>query len=75
MLAIDFGTSRVKVAYLHEGEAKLAPSGRGNIRFIPSLFYLPKAGGITPVTIDTNANRYLQVTKNAQSVEASCIIT
>ena len=40
MIAIDFGTSRVKVAYFHNGEAKLAPIGRGNLPFIPSLFYL-----------------------------------
>ena len=46
MLAIDFGTSRIKVAYLQNGEAKLAAIGRGNLPYIPALFYIDKDGEV-----------------------------
>ncbi len=46
MLAVDFGTSRVKVAYLNDGIATLAPIGKGNLPYIPSLFYLGREGEI-----------------------------
>ena len=46
MLAIDFGTSRVKVAYLNDGAATLAPLGVGGQSFIPSLFYISREGQV-----------------------------
>ena len=46
MLSIDFGTSRVKVAYLKGNEAKLLPIGEGSRNFIPSLFYIGTDGSI-----------------------------
>ena|GEM_PF-802925 len=46
MLAIDFGTSRVKVAYLNDGVATLAPLGVGGQSFIPSLFYISREGDV-----------------------------
>ncbi|MBM4343322.1 MAG: Hsp70 family protein [Deltaproteobacteria bacterium] len=46
MLAIDFGTSRTKVAYMdtRRGEARLYRIGRGESPSIPSLFYLGPGG-------------------------------
>ncbi len=46
MLAIDYGTSRIKVAYHddQEGVAKLLRLGRRDDPFIPSLIYLDRTG-------------------------------
>jgi len=43
-IAIDFGTSRTKLAYLDEatGRPELMRLGRRDDPFIPSLFYLPR---------------------------------
>jgi actin-like ATPase involved in cell morphogenesis len=45
-LAIDFGTSRTKVAYFDEesGKAKLVEIGREILTVLPSVFYIPKEG-------------------------------
>ena len=45
-IAIDFGTTRTKVAYFDEdrGECRLAELGRENRAIIPSVFYIPKDG-------------------------------
>ena len=46
MLAIDFGTSRIKVAYIENGEVYLAAFGDGGKNYMPSLFYLTEDGDI-----------------------------
>ena len=45
-LAIDFGTSRTKVAYFDEasGKAQLVEIGREIRTVLPSVFYIPKEG-------------------------------
>ena len=46
-LAIDFGTTRTKVAYFDErrSEPRLVQLGEEQRETIPSVFYLPKEGG------------------------------
>ena len=46
MIAIDFGTSRIKLAYFDaaRGEARLMRLGRSEQAFVPSLFYLGRGG-------------------------------
>ena len=46
MLAIDFGTSRIKVAYLYQGKSQMAPLGEGGRSYMPSLFYLSPSGDV-----------------------------
>ena len=48
MIAIDFGTSRIKLAYWDpkRGEARLMRLGRGDAYTIPSLFYVSPDGAI-----------------------------
>jgi len=46
MLSIDFGTSRVKVAYVSNSQVHLARIGRGELPYIPSLFYIGKDGQV-----------------------------
>ncbi|MDR1385804.1 MAG: Hsp70 family protein [Planctomycetaceae bacterium] len=45
-LAIDFGTSRTKVAYFdeHNNRPELIEIGRNVLTMIPTVFYVPKAG-------------------------------
>ena len=48
ILAIDFGTSRIKAAYWDEskGEALMMQIGQGGRLFVPSLFYVSRDGKI-----------------------------
>jgi len=48
VLAIDFGTSRIKAAYWDEesGKAVVLPLGKGGRLYVPSLFHLSKDGKI-----------------------------
>ena len=48
VLAIDFGTSRIKAAYWDEekGEAVMLPLGNGGRLYIPSLFHVSRDGKI-----------------------------
>jgi formylglycine-generating enzyme required for sulfatase activity len=48
VLAIDFGTSRIKAAYWDEvkGEAVVLPLGKGGRLYVPSLFHVSKDGKI-----------------------------
>ena len=39
-IAIDFGTSRTKLAYLKDGKPELMRFGHDRV-YAPSLFYLP----------------------------------
>jgi molecular chaperone DnaK (HSP70) len=49
VLAIDFGTSRIKAAYWDEqrGEATVLPLGNGGRLYAPSLFHVNKEGRIS----------------------------
>ena len=48
VLAIDFGTSRIKAAYWNDtrGEAVMLPLGDGGRLYVPSLFYVNREGKI-----------------------------
>jgi len=48
VLAIDFGTSRIKAAYWDEesGKAVVLPLGKGGRLYVPSLFHVGKDGKI-----------------------------
>ncbi len=48
LLAIDFGTSRIKAAYWNDkrGEAVMLPLGDGGRLYVPSLFYVNREGKI-----------------------------
>jgi len=48
ILAIDFGTSRIKAAYwdAERGEAVVLPLGKGGRLYVPSLFHVSKDGKI-----------------------------
>ena len=48
ILAIDFGTSRIKAAYWDEesGKAVVLPLGKGGRLYVPSLFHVSKDGKI-----------------------------
>ena len=48
ILAIDFGTSRIKAAYWDEesGKAVVLPLGKGGRFYVPSLFHVSKDGKI-----------------------------
>jgi len=48
ILAIDFGTSRIKAAYWNDkrGEAVMLPLGDGGRLYVPSLFYVNREGNI-----------------------------
>ena len=48
VLAIDFGTSRIKAAYWNDkrGEAVMLPLGDGGRLYVPSLFYVNRDGKI-----------------------------
>ena len=48
VLAIDFGTSRIKAAYWDEakGEAVVLPLGKGGRLYVPSLFHVSRDGKI-----------------------------
>ena len=48
ILAIDFGTSRIKAAYwdAERSEAVMLPIGQGGRLYVPSLFYVGKDGKI-----------------------------
>jgi len=48
VLAIDFGTSRIKAAYwdAERGEAVMLPIGQGGWLYVPSLFYVGRDGKI-----------------------------
>ena len=48
VLAIDFGTSRIKAAYwdAERSEAVMLPIGQGGRLYVPSLFYVGKDGKI-----------------------------
>jgi molecular chaperone DnaK (HSP70) len=58
-IAIDFGTTRTKVAYLDSGgRPELLRFGQDYSPFTPSLFYLPKDGG--PIVFGADAERMLE---------------
>ena len=46
MIAIDFGTSRTKVAYLHNAKVTLAAIGEQGNKFIPSIFHIDSEGEV-----------------------------
>lgn len=61
-LAIDFGTTRTKVAYLEEatGRPVLVELGREVRAIIPSVFYLPPAGS-GPILVGDDAQDMVEV--------------